>query len=103
MALIPGLLELTSWLGRVLFGRQTELALRELILARNRLALIAPPALLVPVYELDELLSRFETRGHEWVPAWMRARQQLEIAGRGLLRPDSVPSLRNAEPPVASG
>jgi hypothetical protein len=75
-----------DWLmGRIstaLFGRRAMQAVDELILATNRLQLVAPDLLREPMAAISDLLERVEHRDAAWRDEWNAARQSLAAASR---------------------
>lgn len=61
------------WIGQLARHTLARPALRSLdgyMAASNRLVLVAPRELLEPVQQLNELLTRVETRQTQWHPGW---------------------------------
>lgn len=82
---IARLRDLDWVLGRIstaTLGRNAMRSLDELMVATNRILLIAPESVLAAVQEVNSALESFKPRDSEWSAKWSAARQGVAKAAR---------------------
>ena len=75
---------ITQGLMRLLYGNRANEVDDRYLAASARIRLLAPPALLACVAELDEIRSGQRSRGNDWERRWAEARSRALMTARSL-------------------